>query len=74
MAAVKVGHRVYRMSREEAGKLLEELSSLVPLGVYAVRKGADYYELMNRPMSVSQIKRFKKDCMRQGIKVYANGI
>lgn len=62
------------MSREEAGKLLEELSSLVPLGVYAVRKGADYYELMNRPMSVSQIKRFKKDCMRQGIKVYANGI
>lgn len=62
------------MSQEEAKGLLKVASAYVPLGVYAVRKGADYYELMNQPMSVSQIKRYKKDCMRQGIKVYANGI
>lgn len=60
------------MTEKEAKGLLRTASSFVPSGVYAVRKGGDYYELRNEPMSASQVKRFRKDCAKQGIKVYAN--
>lgn len=54
--------------------LLELASEKVPCGVYAIRKGADYYEMKNAPMTRTQLKKTRNDYRRAGIKVYCNGI
>lgn len=62
------------MNREQLQAILELARSKVPSGIYAVRKGLDYYELKNQPMTKSQMKRVRNEYKARGIKVYCNGL
>ena len=62
------------MTEKQVKALLELASEKVPCGVYASRKGADYYEMKNAPMTKSQLKKKRNEYRRAGIKVYCNGI
>ena len=70
---VKVGKRMYRMSRKEYQGLLEVAKEQVPRGIYAVGK-SDYAELRNdRCTSTTQLKAMIRAFKSQGFKVYVNG-
>ena len=70
---VKVGPRMYRMSRNEFEGLLKVASEQVPFGIYAVTKDG-YAELRcDRCKSKTELKRAKQNFKAQGFKVYANG-
>lgn len=63
------------MNQEQVKEILKLASEKVPFGVYAIRKGADYYELKNEPAkSKRELKQLRNDCRSIGIKVYCNGI
>lgn len=63
------------MTEKQVKGLLELASEKVPFGVYAIRKGPDYYEMMNRPVgSRTQLKQIRNEYRRAGIRVYCNGI
>lgn len=63
------------MTEKQVKGLLELAGEKVPCGVYAIRKGPDYYEMMNQPVeSKTQLKRIRNGYRRAGIKVYCNGI
>lgn len=62
------------MSEKQVKALLELASEKVPCGVYAIRKGTDYYEMKNAPMTRTQLKKTRNNYRRAGIKVYCNGI
>lgn len=74
MATVVIAHRVYQMTDKQVKALLELASEKVPCGIYAIRKGVDYYEMKNAPMTKTQLKKKRKECRGAGIKVYCNGI
>lgn len=69
---VKVGTRIYQMSRKQVDKMLVMASDLVPCGIYALKIN-DYIELRNDPMSPEEIKKEKRKYKKAGVKVYANG-
>ena len=70
---VKVGNRMYRMSRKEYQGLLEVAREQVPLGIYALEK-SDYAELRcDKCTSMTQLKAMIRTFKSQGFKVYANG-
>lgn len=70
---VKVGNRMYRMSRKEYQGLLEIAKEQVPMGVYAVEKD-DYAELRcDRCSSITQLKKLKREFRAQGFTVHSNG-
>lgn len=70
---VKVGKRLYRMSRTEYQGLLEIAKEQVPRGVYALEKN-DYAELRNDACtSKTKLKDMIRIFKSQGFKVYANG-
>lgn len=71
---VVIGKRAWRMDEKGAKALLELASSKVQRGIYALRKGADYYEIKNHHMTKSQMKRARNAYRAQGIKVYCNGL
>lgn len=62
------------MGDRQVKALLELASEKVPCGVYAIRKGPDYYEMKNAPMTRTQLKRTRNEYRAAGIKVYCNGI
>lgn len=62
------------MPEEKVRELLKLASEQVPCGIYAVRKGPDYYELKNHKASRTQIKKLRNEYRRAGMKVYCNGI
>lgn len=62
------------MTEQQKNGLLKLASEQVPCGIYAIRKGKDYYELRNEPMSVTQMKRARRGYKRSGVKVYCNGL
>jgi hypothetical protein len=63
------------MSPEQVKGILKLASEKVPFGVYAIRKGADYYELKNSPASSkTELKQVRNKYRRAGMKVYCNGI
>ena len=62
------------MPEEQAKGLLKLASERVPCGIYAIRKGRDYYELKNHQASRTQLKKLRNEYRRAGIKVYCNGI
>ena len=69
---VKVGKRLYRMSRKEYQGLLEIAKEQVPLGIYALEKN-DYAELkFDKCKSITQLKAMTRDYKSQGFKVMAN--
>lgn len=69
---VKIGNKVYQMSRQKFKKMLEIGSEQVPFGIYAVSRG-DYAEMLNiRAHSTTQLKRDKRNFERLGYKVYYN--
>lgn len=60
------------MSRKEYQGLLKIASNQVPYGIYAVEK-AEYAELRcDRCLSVTQIKKLKRQFTQNGYKVYVN--
>ena len=70
---VKVGKRMYRMTRKEFQGLLEIAKEQVPKGIYAVEK-SDYAELRNdKCTSTMQLKAMIRAFKNQGFKVYVNG-
>ena len=72
MVNVKIAENLYQMREKEAEKLIELASGYVPQGLYGIRK-KDYIELLNRPMSRTQIKEARRHYKKLGFKVYANG-
>ena len=70
---VKVGKRIYQMSRKEAEGMLKIASEQVPRGIYAVQY-KDYIELRCDRLSVSQMKKQRLSYRRQGMRVYCNGL
>lgn len=70
---VKVGNRMYRMSRKEYQGLLEVAREQVQRGIYALEK-SDYAELRcDKCTSVTQLKAMIRAFKSQGFKVHANG-
>lgn len=70
---VKVGKRMYNMSREEYKGLLKIAKEQVPMGIYALERG-DYSELRcDSCTSITQLKSLTRAFKSQGFKVYANG-
>lgn len=70
---VKVGKRMYRMSRKEYQGLLETAKEQVPMGIYALEKD-DYAELRcDRCSSITQLKKTLREFRAQGFKVSYNG-
>lgn len=70
---VKVGKRMYRMSRKEYQGLLEMAKEQVPMGIYALEKD-DYAELRcDRCRSITQLKKVIREFKAQGFKVSYNG-
>lgn len=70
---VKVGKRMYRMSRKEYQGMLEIAREQIPRGIYAVEKN-DYAELLcDKCTSTTQLKAMIRAYKSQGFKVYANG-
>ena len=70
---VKVGNRLYRMSRKEYQGLLETAREQVPMGIYALEKD-DYAELRcDRCSSITQLKKLKRGFRAQGFRVYSSG-
>ena len=69
---VKVGPRMYRMSRKEFLELLDVAKEQVPFGVYAVEK-ADYAELRRDVCeSKTKLKELTRQFKSQGFKVWSN--
>lgn len=62
------------MTDKQVRALLELASEKVPQGIYAIRKGIDYYEMRNEPLTRTQLKRARNNYRRAGIKVYCNGL
>ncbi|BFK24473.1 hypothetical protein F320042A7_00430 [Blautia producta] len=70
---VKIGARIYRMTRKEYQGLLEMVREQVPLGIYALEK-VDYAELRHdHCKSTTQLKAMMRQFKAQGFKVMANG-
>ena len=70
---VRVGNRLYRMSRKEFQGLLEVAGEQVPLGIYGLEKD-DYAELRcDRCGSITQLKKLKRGFRAQGFRVHSNG-
>ncbi len=70
---VKVGIRLYGMSRKEYMGLLEVAKEQVPMGIYAVEKKG-YAELRcDRCTSMTQLKGMIRSYKSEGFKVYSNG-
>lgn len=70
---VKVGKRIYQMSKSKFEGLLKVASEQVPFGVYAVSR-RDYAELRcDKCKSITQLKQLTREYKAQGFKVYANG-
>jgi hypothetical protein len=63
------------MTDKQAKALLDLASEKVPCGIYAIRKGADYYEMRNEPFeSRTKLKQTRNAYRRAGIKVFCNGL
>ncbi len=62
------------MTEKQVKDLLELAGEKVPCGIYAIRKGIDYYEMRNEPLTRTQLKKARNYYRRAGIKVYCNGI
>lgn len=53
--------------------MLNKASEYVPCGVYGLEhKGKDFIELVNLPMTITQLKQYTRDAKKRGIKVYSN--
>lgn len=63
------------MTQEQLQETLKTASCKVPLGIYAIRTGTDYYELKQAPFeSKTQLKKTRNEYRRRGMKVFCNGI
>ena len=70
---VKIGPRIYLMTRKEYQGLLQVASEQVPFGIYAIEKQG-YAELRcDKCSSVTQLKSLTRQFKAQGFKVHANG-
>ena len=75
MHTVKISGRTFNMTDKQLKDTLAFAASKVKCGVYAIEhKSKDYFEMVNEPMSKTQIKAAKRRLKSQGIKVYANGV
>ena len=75
MATVVIAKRVYKMGDKQVKALLDLASEKVPMGIYAVRRGVDYYEMRNEPFdSRTKLKQARNAYRRAGIKVFCNGL
>ncbi|MCC2228733.1 hypothetical protein [Blautia fusiformis] len=70
---VKVGPRMYQMSKKRYRELLEVArQQVLPIGVYAIEK-SDYAELRNdHCVSVTKLKATVREFRQQGFKVHYN--
>ena len=59
------------MPREQAMSLLAEAKKRMPKGIYAIEQ-KDTLEFVSIPLSTTQIKKWKRDYKKMGVKVYAN--
>lgn len=70
---VKVGPRMYQMSKKRYRELLEVArQQVLPMGVYAIEK-SDYAELRNdHCASATKLKTTVREFRQQGFKVHYN--
>lgn len=69
---VQVAKRVYIMTANQSKGLLEIAKEQVSLGIYALEKKG-YLEIVNMPMSRTELKKAKRELKKMGFKVYSNG-
>lgn len=75
MHTVKILKRTFKMDDEDLKNALAIASSKVECGIYAIEyRGKDLFEMINEPMSKTQLKKTRAKLKKQGIKIYANGI
>ena len=73
MITVAIGKRRYRCNQERAADLLSKASKRVRQGVYAIEDlGSGFIQIVDIPMSVTQIKRMRREYKRRGARIYAN--
>ena len=61
------------MTRAGANKVLDLAKESVPVGIYAVEKD-NVIVCVNEELSVTQAKQRRREYIKQGFRVYANGI
>ena len=59
------------MPQDQVRSLLDSAKKKMNKGIYALQEG-DKVEFVNMPMSTTQIKKFRREAKKIGIKVYAN--
>lgn len=69
---LQIANRTYGMSFNEAKGILNIAKEQVPIGIYALEK-KDYIEIVNMPMTKTELKRSKREFKKLGFKVYSNG-
>ncbi len=70
---VRIGKKLYEMSKSKYRGLLKIASEQVPKGIYAIEKN-DYAELRCDTGSTTQIKNLRREFKKQGYKVHTNGM
>lgn len=60
------------MNQKQAKKLLEQMSDLVPFGIYAVEKDGQVEARRDHCESITQLKELTRQFRQHGFKVYAN--
>lgn len=73
MVTLQIAKRAYQMSREKANKVLDLAKESVPVGIYAVEKD-NVIICVNEELSVTKTKQRRREYIKKGFRVYANGI
>lgn len=73
MVTLQIAKRAYQMTRAGANKVLGLAKKSVPVGIYAVEKD-NIIVCVNEELSVTQAKQRRREYIKKGYRVYANGI
>ena len=68
---VNLNGTAYEMTPAQAEKLIQEASSLVPSGIYAIQKG-DYVEMRNDPLDPDEVLAKVQEFEDVGFQVFYN--
>lgn len=73
ITTVEIGRRRYKCNEAKVSELLSKASKQVRRGVYAIEdKGSHYIQIVNIPMTTTQIKKMRQAYKKRGARVYAN--
>ena len=70
---VKIGEKIWEVSRKRYESILAVGKEQVPFGVYAIEKDGQAEMRHDHCKSITQLKALTRQFKSQGFKVYANG-